>query len=78
MWIDLIGCLAAGICLNVFHAERLFEFLVLCGHPAGLGLWIGSAVLGLSMASIFPSAVHLVEEFIHVSGKFVIVVSAVS
>eukprot|EP00053_Salpingoeca_punica_P009985 m.89932 g.89932 ORF g.89932 m.89932 type:complete len:535 (-) comp15242_c0_seq2:315-1919(-) len=43
--------------------------LMLILHKSETMLWIGTAMFGASMSSIFPSAYHLVEEYIDVSGK---------
>jgi MFS transporter, FHS family, Na+ dependent glucose transporter 1 len=56
LWIDLFGCLVSLILLVLFPASPLV-------------FWIGSILLGLSMASIFPTAFTLAEKRLHMSGK---------
>eukprot|EP00052_Salpingoeca_macrocollata_P026763 m.250248 g.250248 ORF g.250248 m.250248 type:complete len:515 (-) comp22637_c0_seq1:46-1590(-) len=41
--------------------------LMLADHSVTV-LWVGTAVFGASMASIFPSAYHLVEHYVDVTG----------
>eukprot|EP00048_Salpingoeca_helianthica_P004013 m.72850 g.72850 ORF g.72850 m.72850 type:complete len:246 (+) comp13006_c0_seq3:823-1560(+) len=63
---DLVGCLVSSILLYVMRDSE----------PV---LWAGSALFGVSMASIFPSAFHLVEHFVDVTGgaaSFIVVGAA--
>jgi fucose permease len=56
IWIDLAGCvLSLGIIL-------LFPL-------AQAALWAGTLLLGLSMASVFPTTLTLAEKRLHISGK---------
>eukprot|EP00047_Mylnosiga_fluctuans_P005800 m.242798 g.242798 ORF g.242798 m.242798 type:complete len:500 (+) comp14101_c0_seq1:61-1560(+) len=54
--LDLLGCIAATV------------ILISTQGNAG-ALWAASAIYGMSMASIFPSAYHLVEYFIDVTAR---------
>jgi FHS family Na+ dependent glucose MFS transporter 1 len=56
LWIDLAGCLA-GISIIVAQPYSNIAF------------WIGAIVLGLSMASIFPTTLSLAENRLQISGK---------
>ena len=55
LFTDLAGCLA-GMGLIIF------------GHVSAPLLWIGSSILGLSMASIFPTILMLAAESMRVTG----------
>ena len=54
---DLTGTVSALTLLTVW------------GRDTPAVLWGGTVILGLSMASVFPSAVHMSEQFINVTGK---------
>jgi len=56
LWVDLIGC-------------GLSMFLIVLFPTVAAVLWIGTLLLGLSMASIFPTALTLAEKRLHISGK---------
>jgi MFS transporter, FHS family, Na+ dependent glucose transporter 1 len=56
LWIDLIGC---GLSMLII--------VMLPGVQAAL--WIGTLLLGFSMASIFPTALTLADKRLHISGK---------
>eukprot|EP00118_Oscarella_pearsei_P015509 m.140356 g.140356 ORF g.140356 m.140356 type:complete len:551 (+) comp38299_c0_seq3:314-1966(+) len=53
---DFFGCLAAVTFLVVFSSS------VVC-------LWCGTALLGISIASIFPTAISWAETYIEITGK---------
>jgi FHS family Na+ dependent glucose MFS transporter 1 len=55
--IDLLGCIL-GASLLVFVAGSVQAWL-----------WIGTSILGLCMAAIFPSTMSWAESFMHISGK---------
>jgi FHS family Na+ dependent glucose MFS transporter 1 len=76
------GCLAFGRCIaiplsQIFTPKRHLAFdmvlsmlsaiLLLGGHCRVM--WYGSGLLGLGLASVFPTVVSLVESFIDVTGK---------
>jgi FHS family Na+ dependent glucose MFS transporter 1 len=56
LWFDLIGCV-------------LSSMLILVWSSSPLALWLGSALFGFSMASIFPTVLSLAESFTPISGK---------
>jgi FHS family Na+ dependent glucose MFS transporter 1 len=56
IWVDLIGCLL-GISLVVFFPL------------SSAVMWAGAILLGVSMASIFPTTLSLAEKRLHISGK---------
>ena len=41
--------------------------LTYCPHTAA-AMWVGSALFGFAMASVFPSGIHLIEGYIDVTG----------
>jgi len=53
---DFIGCMATVILINVLHTGEIV-------------IWIGSALLGLAIASIFPATLVLVDEHLEVTGR---------
>lgn len=54
--IDLFGAIAASAVMMIqSHSEH--------------ALWVSTAVFGFSLSSMFPSGMHLVEEFIDVTGS---------
>ena len=56
MFIDIIGSIGAIVVLCVFLSSEVM-------------LWIGTAVLGASIASMFPTMISWVEQYIEVTGK---------
>ena len=55
--IDMIGCLLGAL------------LLVFVSTSVPTWLWIGTCILGVSMASVFPSTMSWAETFMHVTGK---------
>jgi fucose permease len=53
--IDFVGCLISAFLIMVFPASPTM-------------LWIGSILLGISLASIFPTLLALAEERVHITG----------
>jgi FHS family Na+ dependent glucose MFS transporter 1 len=60
--IDFIGCLLAGIILISQSQDG-------CDAYSSPKLWAGTIILGISCASVFPSALNWAEYFIEVSGR---------
>ena len=56
LWLDLIGCVLSSALILVWNASPV-------------ALWLGSAIFGFSMASIFPTVLSLAESFMPISGK---------
>ena len=56
MVIDIIGSISAMIFLSAFLSSKVI-------------LWVGSAVLGASIASMFPTAISWAEQYIEITGK---------
>jgi FHS family Na+ dependent glucose MFS transporter 1 len=54
---DLIGCII-GASILVFVSTSFHGWL-----------WVGTSMLGLSMAAVFPSTLSWAETFMHISGK---------
>lgn len=61
--LDMIGCfIGSAVLVSQFtHGQ--------CDRSQSTKLWTGTIILGVSMASIFPSAINFVEYFVTVSGK---------
>jgi len=55
LYIDLSGCIVSLV-------------LIIFGRESAVLLWVGSTVLGLSMASIFPTILMLASESLQVTG----------
>ena len=56
LWVDLLGCLVSmGIIVFI--------------PGSTVTIWIGALLLGLSMASIFPTALSLAEKRLNISGR---------
>ena len=53
---DLIGCIVSLALLLIFNKSKLV-------------LWIGSVLFGISVASIYPSAIAYTEKHISITGK---------
>ncbi|XP_065916943.1 sodium-dependent glucose transporter 1A-like [Dysidea avara] len=53
---DFIGCMVTVVLINVLHTGEIV-------------IWIGSALMGLSIASIFPATLVLVDEHLEVTGR---------
>lgn len=53
---DLVGVFLAAV-------------IVLAGSHNASAIWFASGLLGFSMASIFPSGMNLVEEWVEVTGR---------
>ena len=53
---DLVGSIAASVCLIIFHTNVT-------------ALWVLTGLLGLCIASVFPSGIHLIEVYIDVTGR---------
>lgn len=56
LWIDLVGCLVSMGIIVLFPGSTL-------------SIWIGALLLGISMASIFPTALSLAEKRLPISGR---------
>lgn len=54
---DLMGCII-GSSILVFVAPSAHEWL-----------WVGTSIVGLCMAAVFPSTMSWAETFMHISGK---------
>ena len=54
---DLLGCVI-GSSILVFLAPSVHAWL-----------WVGTSIVGLSMAAVFPSTMSWAETFMHISGK---------
>ena len=63
LWIDMIGCLIGSAVLVSQFSDGQCD----TAHPTKL--WAGTVILGVSMASVFPSAINFAEYFVTVSGK---------
>ena len=63
LWIDMIGCLIGSAVLVSQFSDGQCD----TAHPTKL--WAGTIILGVSMASVFPSAINFAEYFVTVSGK---------
>ena len=69
--------ICASLCIRVslFHFRVFFYISNVTTTPLSLilntanMLWVGTALFGLSMSSVFPSAFHMVEDYIEVTGK---------
>ena len=53
---DLIGCMCAVLLVTIIHTSTVV-------------IWIGTALLGFAIASIFPSMLLWVDEHLEVTGK---------
>lgn len=53
---DMAGYIAVSIVLLIFHASRI-------------ALWISISIMGVSMATAYPSAINLAESYLPVSGR---------
>ncbi len=56
VWIDLIGCLISMAAIVLLPGSNHI-------------FWVGTILLGLSMASIFPTALSLAEKRLQISGR---------
>eukprot|EP00042_Codosiga_hollandica_P020262 m.65148 g.65148 ORF g.65148 m.65148 type:complete len:501 (+) comp49769_c0_seq6:79-1581(+) len=56
LMLDFAGCFLAMLMILIFHANASI-------------LWVGTGLFGFSMASVFPSGIHLIENFIDVTGR---------
>lgn len=63
LWLDMAGCLL-GSTILVSQISDLE-----CDKSDPTKLWAGTVILGISMASVFPSAINFAEYFVTVSGK---------
>lgn len=63
LWLDMAGCLL-GSAILVSQISDLN-----CSKSDHTKLWAGTVILGISMASVFPSAINFAEYFVTVSGK---------
>ena len=70
--LDMVGCLLGSVVLVSQFKDGD------CGASDLTKLWVGTVILGISMASVFPSAINWAEYFVTVSGRTasVLVVSA--
>ncbi|XP_031550186.1 sodium-dependent glucose transporter 1-like [Actinia tenebrosa] len=59
---DFIGCLLAGVIL-------ISQTQYGCDANSGPKLWAGTIILGISAASLFPSALSWAEYFVEISGR---------
>ncbi|XP_022105948.1 sodium-dependent glucose transporter 1-like [Acanthaster planci] len=55
--LDMVGCIASSIALSW------------CGDTNSTVLWVGTVVLGLSMASLFPAGISWLESYYKVTGS---------
>ncbi|XP_022105943.1 sodium-dependent glucose transporter 1A-like [Acanthaster planci] len=55
--LDMVGCIASSIALSW------------CGDTNSIVLWVGTVVLGLSMASLFPAGISWLESYHRVTGS---------
>lgn len=46
--------------------------IILVGSHNPGAMWFASGLLGISMASVFPSGMNLIEEWIDVTGRYVV------
>ena len=53
---DFVGCMATVVLINVVRNNEIV-------------IWIGSGLLGLAIASIFPAILVLVDEYLEVTGR---------
>jgi len=63
LWLDMAGCML-GSAILVSQISNLE-----CNKSDHTKLWAGTVILGISMASVFPSAINFAEYFVTVSGK---------
>ena len=63
LWLDMAGCLLGSTIL----VSQFTDFN--CNEANPTKLWAGTVLLGISMASVFPSAISFAEYFVTVSGK---------
>ncbi|KAL9978346.1 hypothetical protein ACROYT_G015847 [Oculina patagonica] len=63
LWLDMAGCLLGSTIL----VSQFTDFN--CDSANLKKLWAGTVLLGISMASVFPSAISFAEYFVTVSGK---------
>ena len=63
LWLDMAGCML-GSAILVSQISDLD-----CNRSDHTKLWAGTVILGISMASVFPSAINFAEYFVTVSGK---------
>ena len=63
LWLDMAGCML-GSAILVSQISDLD-----CHRSDHTKLWAGTVILGISMASVFPSAINFAEYFVTVSGK---------
>ena len=54
--LDILGAIIASILLLLFH-------------HSGLVLWVGTILMGLSIASLFPTGLNYIEGRIHITGS---------
>ncbi len=66
--LDLLLCMIASIVLVCLKDSGTVDQMTSL-HPAA-ALWACSAIIGVGFASIFPSAYHLVEHFVDVTGRY--------
>lgn len=66
LWLDMVGCLV-GSAILVSQFTGLQCDVISSGNHTKL--WVGTVILGISMASVFPSAINFAEYFVTVSGK---------
>ena len=59
---DMLGCFIGSTIL-------ISQFSGGCSTSAHTQLWLGTVLLGLAMASVFPSAISLAEMYIGLSGR---------
>lgn len=72
LWLDMGGCLLGSIVLISQFKDGN------CEASNQTKLWVGTVLLGISMASVFPSALNWAEYFVTVSGRIasILVVAA--
>lgn len=63
LWMDMAGCLLGSVVLMSQFKNGS------CNASDMTKLWIGTVLLGVSMASVFPCAVNWAEYFVTVSGR---------
>ena len=64
LWLDMAGCmLGSAILVSQISTD------LNCERSDHTKLWAGTVIFGISMASVFPSAINFAEYFVTVSGK---------
>eukprot|EP00042_Codosiga_hollandica_P020260 m.65115 g.65115 ORF g.65115 m.65115 type:complete len:173 (+) comp49769_c0_seq2:1098-1616(+) len=61
-------CLDTWVSVDLLPRYPFLNLAVACSVAASI-LWVGTGLFGFSMASVFPSGIHLIENFIDVTGR---------